>query len=328
MARVPHKKTLSQIARSVPLQSRRQLLDAVLPREIEEEDLLTFTKRMKGRAIAGRHPYRSVLDEVCRVLPKAADCLRRATPAQRQALGGVSMALLALTAHEGLDVLEVASKWEQEQRREQLDRQRAQAAQAMEREGLERTKRQAGDHRSECLRMCKEIRRLLDKVADRDVQLGLGTLPRSRPTTSQIVGELGRLADLGDELIDHELEPVRARAFLFGLNRAAVRSWRQRGEALVEAEEAHERAEHEQQEKERGAGEQVSTLAQLEAELDVVLAQTVVLLTLVVDGFASGQRVDRTLPRINTTITARALLGDGEKKRRGRRSTGRMRRIG
>lgn len=328
MSRVPHKKTLSRVARSVPLQSRRQLLDAVLPHHLEEEDLLAYTKRLKGRAIAGQHPYRSVLDEVCRVLPKAAGFLRRATPGQRQALGGVSMALLALTAHEGLDALELASKWEHEQRRAQLSRQREQAAQAMEREGVERSKRQASDHRSECLRMCKEIRRLLEKVADCDVRLGLGSKPRARPNTSQVVGELGRLADLGDDLINHELEPVRARAFLFGLNRAAVRAWRQRAEALVEAEAAHQRAEEERRKQERGEEKEASPLEELELELDTVLAQTVVLLTLVVEGFASGQRVDRTLPRINTTISARGLLRDKRKKRRRRRATGGMRRIG
>ncbi len=327
MPRVPHKKTLSQIARSVPLQSRRQLLDAVLPHDLEEEDLLAYTRRLKGRTIAGRHPYESVLDEVCRVLPKASDFLRRATPGQRQALGGVSMALLALTAHEGLDVLEVASQWSQEQRREELARRREHVAAAMQREGLERSKRQAGDHRSECVRMCKEVRRLLEKVADRDVRLGLGMKPRMRPTTSQIVGELGRLADLGDELIDHEVKAVRARAFLFGLNHAAVRSWRQRGEALLEAEAEHDRAEEERREKERGGGQTVTTLQELENELDLVLAQTVVLLTLVVEGFASGQRVDRTLPRINTTISARGLLGKKKTGKR-RRATTRMHRVG
>jgi len=317
--RVHHKKTLARIARSVPLRSRRQLLDAVLPQDLGDEALLAYTKRLKARSVGGQHPYHSILDEVCRVLLKGEEFLRRATLGQRQALGGVSMALLALTAHEGLDVLDLASQWEQELRREQLERQRDQAVQSEHRHGRERYKRTATDHRSECLRMCKEIRRLLDKVADRDARLGLGRKPRGRPSTDHIVGELGRLADLGESLIDHEVKAVRARAFLFGLNRAAVRGWRHRGEALLEAEAAFEEAVLEEDEREEAADDGEAVLKGVGAELDLATAKTVVLLTLVVDGFASGHRVERSVPRINTIIEARTLLSSGRKRRRGRR---------
>ena len=140
----------------------------------------------------------------------------------------------------------------------------------------------------------------------------LSTTPtpaRGRPSTDHIVGELGRLADLGESLIDHEVKAVRARAFLFGLNRAAVRGWRHRGEALLEAEAAFEEA----------ADDGEAVLKGVGAELDLATAKTVVLLTLVVDGFASGHRVERSVPRINTIIEARTLLSSGRKRRRGRR---------
>lgn len=311
------KKTLERIARTVPLRSRQHLLDAVLPREVEEHDLIAFARRLRRRRAAGKAYPSVVLDEACRVLPRAFEVLRRASVAQKQALNGVSMPLLALTAGEGLTVLDLAGHWEQEMRRAEVESRRRAEAAASRRDEVAQAERRLRQDRRAATQLCGEVRKLLERVADGDARLGLGRTPRRRPSVAQVVAELDRLADRAEALLAHEVRAVRARAFLFGLDPAGVQSWRDVGAALRATEKAT--LEEDPAAGPSSAATGARALEATEVEIDGAVARIVVLLTLVSDGFRAGHRVDPSLPRLTLSVSARSLLNPRAGRRRGRR---------
>ena len=304
MSNEPHL-ILRPLAKLVAPHQQGDLLEALLT-NVSDEEVEKCADRVRLRTPGHVSPSELLLQEAARVLPKAAGFLRRSPVEVRRRLGGCSLELVSLAAQQALAV------YETEKRRARDEAERVRQAERMAKvtvtpEAVENAKARAKRARRAGAKMCAELQLLLEKVDPEVTHLAVSS-DESDPEL--VARALERFADEAARLLQQENPAVRARAMLFGLDGLVAQSWRHEAVALREAVVEHE--ELLQTSRRRSPQEDLSPLD--DHELRWGIGTAVILLGHIVEAFVGGNRTERRIPKLHSTLYAPST------RRRGRRT--------